>query len=87
MNNLVKKDTGVNPFLTIMNFRISFKTWLKYARTELEIIERRNSGEENVQSKRDKHYEVEIDKETDYEVTSEEDTKVDLNTLSGRLIE
>jgi hypothetical protein len=29
---LIKKDSGVNPFLTMMNFKISFKTWLKEAR-------------------------------------------------------
>lgn len=32
-NSIVKKENGVNPFLTKMNFKISFKTWLKYARS------------------------------------------------------
>ena len=31
-NSIVKKENGVNPFLTVMNFKISFKTWLKSAR-------------------------------------------------------
>jgi len=31
----VKKENGVNPFLTIMNFKISFKTWMKFARKGL----------------------------------------------------
>jgi hypothetical protein len=30
-NSIVKKEGGVNPFLTIMNFKITFKTWLKHA--------------------------------------------------------
>lgn len=34
-NSLVKKENGVNPFLTVMNFKISFKTWLKVARTQI----------------------------------------------------
>ena len=29
LNSIVKKENGVNPFLTVMNFKISFKTWLK----------------------------------------------------------
>ena len=35
-NSLIKKENGVNPFLTVMNFKISYKTWLKVARTTLE---------------------------------------------------
>jgi hypothetical protein len=35
-NSLIKKENGVNPFLTVMNFKISYKTWLKVARTQLE---------------------------------------------------
>jgi len=31
-NAIIKKENGVNPFLTIMNFKISFKTWLKVTR-------------------------------------------------------
>ena len=34
-NNIVKKDNAMNPFLTIMNFKITFKTWLKFARKRL----------------------------------------------------
>jgi hypothetical protein len=35
-NSIIKKENGVNPFLTIMNFRVSFRTWLKVAREELD---------------------------------------------------
>ena len=31
-NSIIKKENGVNPFLTVMNFKISFKTWMKFAR-------------------------------------------------------
>lgn len=34
-NSIVKKENGVNPFLTVMNFKISFKTWMKFARKSL----------------------------------------------------
>ena len=34
-NSLIRKENGVNPFLRIMNFKISFKTWLKMARQAL----------------------------------------------------
>jgi hypothetical protein len=33
--SIVKKENGVNPFLTVMNFKISFKTWLKSARKKI----------------------------------------------------
>lgn len=31
-NGIIKKENGVNPFLTVMYFKITFKTWLKVAR-------------------------------------------------------
>jgi hypothetical protein len=34
-NSIIKKENGVNPFLTVMNFKISFKTWIKYARIKM----------------------------------------------------
>ena len=33
--SIIKKENGVNPFLTVMNFKISFKTWIKFARSKL----------------------------------------------------
>lgn len=36
-NNIISKKNGINPFLTIMNFKISFRTWLKHARNILKI--------------------------------------------------
>ena len=34
-SDLIKKENGVNPFLISMSIRISFKTWLKAAKSEL----------------------------------------------------
>ena len=34
-NSIIKKENGVNPFLTVMNFKISFKTWIKIARIKM----------------------------------------------------
>ena len=39
-NSIIKKENGVNPFLTVMNFKITFKTWLKFARKQLRQIEK-----------------------------------------------
>lgn len=36
-NGIIKKENGVNPFLTVMYFKISFKTWLKVARSDLDM--------------------------------------------------
>lgn len=36
-NNIVKKENAMNPFLTIMNFKISFRTWLKFARKKVRV--------------------------------------------------
>lgn len=41
---MIKKQNGVNPFLAIMNYKITFKTWLKYARN---IIKNRVGKPEN----------------------------------------
>lgn len=37
---LVKKENGVNPFLTVMNFRITFRAWSKAARRRILKAER-----------------------------------------------
>ena len=33
--SIVSKKNGVNPFLAVMNFKISVKTWIKHARQNL----------------------------------------------------
>jgi hypothetical protein len=69
-NSIIKKENGVNPFLTVMNFKISFKTWIKYARIKMkesafnllissaskEVIERQKALLS--EDKRIKHYTV-----------------------------
>jgi hypothetical protein len=37
---VVKKENAVNPFLTIMNFKISYKTWLKHCRITIRKVEK-----------------------------------------------
>ena len=52
--SIIKKEEGLNPFLQVMNFRISFKTWMKQAKklvkTQVEalaMITRDDEFEEN----------------------------------------
>lgn len=73
IDNLVKKENGINPFLTIMNFKISFKTWLKFARKELDEIVRIDSGLEDKCNHPDMKIGVEIDIEHFEEYTSDEE--------------
>lgn len=35
INGIIKKENGVNPFLAVMNFTISVKTWIKFARARV----------------------------------------------------
>jgi hypothetical protein len=44
-NNIVKKENAMNPFLTVMNFKITFKTWLKFARKKVRVEVRENLKE------------------------------------------
>jgi hypothetical protein len=77
-NNIVKKGNGVNPFLTVMNFRVSFKTWLKFAR---EKLGREGLGAAGVAlgggdpslDENKKPYSVTIEIEKQYSATSEEE--------------
>lgn len=69
-NAIIKKENGVNPFLTVMNFKISFYTWLKVARATLK-------GEDKEDSKNKKEnartVAVEIEVETYHEVTTDDE--------------
>ena len=67
-NSIIKKENGVNPFLTVMNFKISFKTWLKSAREELDgnkWFKISNPGDK-------KTCKVEVELEEFHEYTSDE---------------
>lgn len=80
ISNLIKKENGVNPFLTVMNFKISFKTWLKFAREEIQMTYCVSKDQkEKLLSKRlieavRNELVVEIDQEHFVELTSDEDT-------------
>lgn len=81
-NNIIKKENAMNPFLTIMNFKITFKTWLKFARKRLRaelkikaqelgqmhLIEDESTDDEENK----KPYAVEIEMEKFHSCTSEE---------------
>jgi len=80
----VKKESGVNPFLTVMNFKISFKTWIKYAKLRMRkqafemLMNTANEGTMQRQKAlleedgKIKHFTVEIENEHIYSCTSEE---------------
>jgi len=80
-NSIVKKENGVNPFLTVMNFKISFKTWMKFARKGLRIDKSGKKDEPGTFNKAlyeqddqpAKLIPVDIEVEELYEVTSEEE--------------
>jgi len=75
----------VNPFLTIMNFKISYKTWLKLARTNIHKLSKKKDtdnfqtfNEQNsyaVQDEDKPSCKVEIEVEITFSTTSEEDSK------------
>ena len=63
-NTIIKKENGVNPFLTVMNFKISYKTWLKHSRKNYQ------DDSSSIDMKR---YMVPVDIEELVEYTSEEE--------------
>ena len=81
IRNLIEKKNGVNPFLTVMNFKISFKTWLKFAREVLENNDDKITTNQvqrfSISKKKKVGVEftvaVDIEKEDLYEVTSDEE--------------
>ena len=80
-NNIIKKENGVNPFLTVMNFKISFKTWLKHSKSKARMEAAKLAGEEInpidessfMSTKKTKLVIVDIEVEHDNEYTTEED--------------
>jgi hypothetical protein len=88
INNIIKKENGVNPFLTVMNFKISFKTWIKFARKEVREERKKNKklyGEDEyydnytstILDDNKKPYSVDIEVEEIFYVTSEEESQAD----------
>ena len=84
-DSIIKKENGVNPFLTVMNFKISFKTWIKFARIKMkenafnllvstaskDVLEKQKQI--LAEDKKIRHFTVEIQNENVYSCTSEED--------------
>lgn len=69
-NAIIKKENGVNPFLTVMNFKISFKTWLKVTRAHMAGIQ---TDEIRKSKENARTVKVDIEVEDVYEVTTDEE--------------
>jgi hypothetical protein len=90
---MIKKENGVNPFLSIMNFKISYKTWLRHGRREIRMRLRDRlidddqavdaaSGDEEQERRT---YMVEIEDEEFMEETSDEDEAQVVQKIKGKL--
>lgn len=80
-NELINKSGGFNPFLTEMNYKITFKTWLKFARKRMRMERQgadysRRSVKETMRDSLVKFIDVEIEIQREVEYTSEEDPEV-----------
>jgi hypothetical protein len=94
--NIAGKGNGFNPFLAVMNYKITVKTWIKFARQKLKKIEREKciaNGEIDpniggIEEPINKYtIAVEIEVENQYSETSEEEDEnmafVSQGTLRG----
>lgn len=89
---MIKKENGVNPFLSIMNFKISYKTWLGHGRRELRKRERDRqvdhdeatdaASDDEEQQRRT--YMVEIEQEEFLEETSDDDEAQVAQRIKGK---
>ena len=74
-DKLINKSNAYNPFLTRMNYKITFKTWLKHAKA---TVAKANVQLNKLESSQDDSaqpmfYEIAIEVETEVEYTSEDD--------------
>ena len=93
--SIVSKKNGVNPFLAVMNFKITVKTWIKHARIRLkqkrlkEKLEENGQNVEGLTSLNDEEdtsqakIGVEIEKEENFDFTTDDDDEDDVNGQSG----
>ena len=83
----MKKGNGVNPFLTVMNFRVTFRTWLKIAKKRIMQGKAWEGPIDEVESdsmeENKKQYQVNIEVDYFYEVTSEEDENEKKSSKAG----
>merc|ERR1712086_329017 len=82
--SLIKKENGVNPFLTVMNFKISYKTWLKVARTQLEQKRQGSSYIQKDEEENKREIKISIEVEELLEFSSEEELE-SLTIRSGTM--
>jgi adenosine deaminase len=86
-NSIIKKENGVNPFLLVMNFKISFKTWLKFTRRLIQERQKNSKNGSEVSSldedQRQKMVAVEIEVEEFYSETTEEESQQDTSNLAS----
>lgn len=78
---IIKKENQVNPFLTVMNFKISYKTWLKMARQNLKRRQRETlaiTEQSTFYEEKPKLHQVEIEVEQFYSTSSEEDSQAEI---------
>ena len=66
----------MNPFLTVMNFRVTFRTWLKYAKQKIKEENKLSGKYEDSSDENDnkKPHSVMIEIEKFYSCTSEEES-------------
>lgn len=94
-NTIIKKESGVNPFLTMMNFKISFRTWLRHANIKIKkAAYTLLRQEDQYVEEKPVIFEVEIDNEELMSATSEEEEEEEkqsslhnnsrLNKMGGR---
>ena len=96
-NTIIKKESGVNPFLTMMNFKISFRTWLRHANIKIKKAAYTLLRQEDQYiEEKPVIFEVEIDNEELMSATSEEEeeeekqssvnnfSKINKQQLAGR---
>lgn len=87
-DKLINKSNAYNPFLTRMNYKISFKTWLKHAKNIMSkmapILNKHDSSVED--SAQPMFYEIAIEVETEVEYTSEEEEPKFAAVKRGRSI-
>jgi hypothetical protein len=70
----VKKENGVNPFLTVMNYKISFKTWLKHSRLKAKALQmNKNDSKSSLESSKNAPIIVDVDIEEIVEYSSSEE--------------
>ena len=87
---IIKKENQVNPFLTVMNFKISYKTWLKMARQNLKRRQRETlaiTEQSTFYEEKPKLHQVEIEVEQFYSTSSEEDSQAEIpppETFGGK---